>query len=106
MSRLLALLLVAGVLGLSGGCAMCCAPLDYNYPSIAGRYVRTNPTSGRVASVFDNAGAPSDIAPATSTSPFINEAPPGATPLTPAPSGTPVPRSVIPRTMGESYLPR
>ena len=106
MSRLLALLLVAGFLGLSSGCAMCCAPLDYNYPSLAGRYVRTNPTSGRVASAFDNAGAPTDIAPATSTSPFMNEAPPGAMPGTPMPSGTPIPRSVIPRNMGETYLPR
>jgi hypothetical protein len=107
-------MLVAGLVALSSGCAMCCAPYDYDYPSVAGRYVRTNPSSGRVASVFDEAGGPSDVAPAASTSPFTPQAPaapqlPGgsqAPPGLPPMNMTPGARSVIPRNMGESYLPR
>ena len=57
MSRLLALMTLSGSLALSSGCAMCCAPLDYNYQSVAGRWMRTNPTSGRVGSIAGG-GAP------------------------------------------------
>lgn len=49
------LLAAALVLGLSG-CSMCCAPFDYDYPYSGGAWVRDNPTSGRVGSVFDPAG--------------------------------------------------
>ena len=97
MSRLWALLLVACMLGLSSGCAMCCAPFDYDYQSVAGRWVRNNPSSGRVGSAFDEAGGPADVVAAAPT----------ATP--PAPAEPPAPmapgaRSVIPRNMGETYL--
>jgi hypothetical protein len=97
MSRLLVLSVLSGCLGLSSGCAMCCAPLDFNYQSVAGRWMRTNPTSGRVGSVFDEAGAPIEGPTPTSTQ---------STPPTPAPATTAPPaRSVVPRTMGETYLP-
>ena len=98
MSRLLALSLVVGSLALAGGCAMCCAPFDYNYPATTGRWVRNNPTSGRVGSAFDEAGAPVDIVPATAAA--------ASTPTQPSAPAAPSPRSVIPRNMGENYLPR
>jgi len=103
MSRLLSLSLVTLLLALSGGCAMCCAPFDYDYQSVAGRWVRTNPSSGRVGSAFDNAGGPADAIPVSTTT-----LPDGTQPI---PVQPPVPlapgaRSVVPRNMGESYLPR
>jgi len=97
MSRLLVLSVLSGCLVLSSGCAMCCAPLDFNYQSVAGRWMRTNPTSGRVGSVFDEAGGPIEGPAPTSTQ---------STPPTPAPTTTAPPaRSVVPRNMGETYLP-
>jgi hypothetical protein len=98
MTRLLPLSLVMGLLAMSGGCAMCCAPFDYNYQSVAGRWVRNNPTSGRVGSVFDEAGAPADVVPVSTTAQPTTAQPPAA--------AVPAPRSVVPRNMGESYLPR
>jgi len=98
MSRLLALSLVSLLVAMFTGCAMCCAPFDYNYLAVTGRWVRTNPTSGRVASVFDNAGAPADVVPVGSTA----QPTPAQLPAT----AVPAPRSVIPRNMGEDYLPR
>ena len=128
MMRLMSVSLLLGLTGLSGGCATCCAPFDYNYLATAGRWVRNNPTSGRVGSMFDEAGGPADVAPAPSTWPTATPteptpaqaAPPPAqqqlmTPGTPPypqpmPSrtspGGPQTRSVIPRNMGETYLPR
>jgi hypothetical protein len=100
MSRLLALSVVSGLLALASGCAMCCAPFDYDYPSTTGRWVRNNPTSGRVGSVFDEAGAPVDVA-STAATPA-----PASTPAQPAAPAAPVPRSVIPRNMGQNYLPQ
>jgi len=117
--------LVTSLVGLSSGCAMCCAPYDYDYISTAGRWVRNNPTSGRVGSAFDEAGGPIDVVPvavteaptpAQTNSAQPNSAQPApaspmyrASPGMPAqpparmPSGT---RSVIPRNMGQTYLPR
>jgi len=77
---------------------MCCAPFDYNYPATAGRWVRNNPTSGRVGSVFDEAGAPVDVATTAAAA--------GAMPSQPTTPTAPAPRSVIPRNMGENYLPQ
>lgn len=108
MSRLPGLLLLAGLMLLSSGCAMCCAPYDNDYPFVGGRWVRHNPTSGRVGSAFDEAGGPVDVLPAGAA---IEQVP------TPAPSAAPAPmpssgqrmpaptRSAIPRNLGESYLP-
>jgi hypothetical protein len=104
MARLLALSLITASLASFGGCAMCCAPFDCDYPSVPGRWVRHNPTSGRVGSAFDEAGGPAGVETAT----YIE----GATPAEALPSagGTPTPaappRSVLPRTLGETYLPR
>lgn len=39
---------------LSMGCAMCCGPYDYHYPSIGGKHERVDPTYGRVGSVFSD----------------------------------------------------
>src|SRR5689334_11297865 len=61
MLRLIGLSLLVGVAGLSSGCAMCCAPFDCNYPCTTGRWVRHNPTSGRVGSMFDEAGGPAEV---------------------------------------------
>ena len=63
MMRLIGFSLVAGVAVMSSGCAMCCAPYDYHYLAQTGRWVRYNPTSGRVGSAFDNAGGPADAVP-------------------------------------------
>jgi hypothetical protein len=98
MSRLLALSLLAGLLASSTGCAMCCAPSDYNYPAFTGRWVRNNPATGRVGSAFDEAGSPADVVPVAATAQPTN-APPGI-PLTPSS------RPVLPRNLGETYLPR
>lgn len=108
MSRLLGLPSLLGLMLLSSGCAMCCAPYDNDYPFVGGRWVRHNPTSGRVGSAFDEAGGPVDVLPAGAA---IEQVP------TPAPSTSPAPlppsvqrgstptRSAIPRNLGESYLP-
>lgn len=124
MSRLWALSLITGLIGLSSGCAMCCAPFDYDYLVAGGRWTRFNPSSGRVGSAFDEAGGPSDVALTTATgepTPAAQPAPaqPLPTPVTPrqpsyrsqttAPRQSvrmaPGTRSVIPRDMGNTYLP-
>jgi len=117
MMRLIGFSVLLGLAGLSSGCAMCCAPHDCDYISTTGRWVRHNPSSGRVGSMFDEAGGPAEV---------ISE---GATEQTPAPAeplpapqsrtmpgnsapyatpnrSAPPPRSVVPRNMGETYLPR
>jgi hypothetical protein len=104
MSRLLALSLVAGLVALASGCAMCCAPFDCDYPSVPGRWVRHNPSSGRVGSAFDEAGGPAEVAMAAASS---ESAPPEELPAPRSPSRVaPGTRSVVPRNMGETYLPR
>src|SRR5436309_12081759 len=86
MSRLLALSLVTSLIGLSSGCAMCCAPFDYNYLVTGGRWARFNPSSGRVGSAFDEAGGPSDVAMATSEPTPAQPAPAQSMPTPTAPS--------------------
>lgn len=39
---------------LTMGCAMCCGPYDYHYPSFGGKHERIDPTYGRVGSVFSD----------------------------------------------------
>jgi hypothetical protein len=97
MSRLLTVVLVSGLAASLSGCAMCCAPFDYDYPQVAGRWVRQNPSSGRVGSAFDDAGGPADAVPIAAT---VVE----PTPIPAAPA--PAPRAVVPRNLGETYLPR
>jgi hypothetical protein len=128
MKRLIRLSLVLCMAEVMSGCATCCAPFDYHYLATTGRWVRYNPTSGRVGSVFDEAGGPADVAPAPSTWPAATSteptpaqaeptpgpqprvAPSGPSSPMPAPSRvSPTPpqtRSAIPRNMGETYLPR
>jgi hypothetical protein len=110
-------MLLAGLSAVFSGCALCCAPYDQNYPSTAGSWVRTNPTSGRVGSAFDPAGmAVAEIAGqrpnegVDSTAPPAEAAPGEPTPVLPTPVEPGLPtlpeaQSVIPRRMGESYLP-
>ena len=110
MSRLWALSLVAGLGLMFGGCATCCAPFDWDYPSVPGRWVRHNPTSGRVGSAFDEAGGPADVVPVSAVGEPIPAPQPvpvqPSAPLPPATRMSPQTRSVIPRNMGENYLPR
>ncbi len=47
-----AMLVLAGLTG----CAMCDNSQDCTYPAFGGKWQRDNPSSGRVASVFDPAG--------------------------------------------------
>jgi hypothetical protein len=105
-----ALSLVAGLVSLSSGCAMCCAPFDCDYPALAGRWVRHNPTSGRVGSAFDEAGGPADVISVSASEDATPTPPPArvqpAAPPPPAARRSPQTRSVIPRDMGETYLPR
>jgi hypothetical protein len=127
MSRLWALSLITGLMALSNGCAMCCAPFDYDYLVTGGRWTRFNPASGRVGSAFDEAGGPSDVAVATASEPTPVQAtqpqpaPAQSMPMPAAPSQpsyrnqtmmprqpmrmAPGTRSVIPRDMGNTYLP-
>ena len=100
MSRLWALSLVTTVLGLSSGCAMCCAPFDYDYIVSGGRWTRYNPSCGRVGSAFDEAGGPSDVAMVSATGeptpaqPATSQPTPAQpTPSQPTPSQ---PRSAMP----------
>lgn len=86
--RLGLLMLTAGLL-CSSGCAMCCAPFDDNYLYSGGRWVRDNPTQGRVGSAFDPAGHRVEGAESATPDPV---APDGEEPLLP-------PRD------GASYLP-
>lgn len=127
MLRLIGLSVLLGVAGLSSGCAMCCAPHDCDYLCTTGRWVRHNPTSGRVGSRFDEAGGPADVITTAAIEPTPAEAEPTPAPapqsrMAPgnaAPYSAPgnmgpaapsrmnsAPRSVIPRNMGETYLPR
>jgi hypothetical protein len=104
MNRVLALSLLSACLSLSSGCAMCCAPFDCNYQSVAGRWSRFNPSNGRVGSAFDEAGGPTEgvpVATATTQAGPIEALPPPQM----APSAMPGGRSVLPRNMGQSYLP-
>ena len=100
MRRLLLLAAIALPV-VSSGCTLCCAPFDCDYPYVGGRWVRTNPSSGRVGSAFDEAGAPVESLPADGQQ--VQALPPGQG--QPTPAGPPA-RSVIPRNMGESYLPQ
>src|SRR5438270_5736322 len=105
MSRVFALSLLTSLLGLSSGCAICCAPFDYDYPVMSGRWTRNNPSSGRVGSAFDEAGSPTGVeqTSATETSqPTPRESPPTPSrvmpqqsapqPLQPTPSQPQVPQ--------------
>jgi hypothetical protein len=76
---------------------MCCAPFDDHYLFTGGRWVRHNPTSGRVGSAFDEAGGPVEVHSATAQP---EEIPAPAQPQS-RPGET---RSVVPRDLGESYL--
>lgn len=126
MLRLFGLSLLVGIAGLSSGCAMCCAPNDCDYLATTGRWVRHNPTSGRVGSMFDEAGGPAEVITTSATEPTPATAEPIPAPapqsrmvpgsnipysapgnMGPAPGRmNSAPRSVVPRNMGETYLPR
>lgn len=49
---LLAATLLAGL----SGCTICCAPYDCDFGYRGGAWIRDNPSSGRVGSVFEPAG--------------------------------------------------
>ncbi|MDX1945194.1 MAG: hypothetical protein SFU86_07295 [Pirellulaceae bacterium] len=97
MSRLLGLALLLPILA-SSGCAICCAPYDYHYPYVGGRWVRDNPTCGRVGSVFEPAGSRVEIDPAE------DAAMQGEPTPAPAPADDGM-QSVMPRRGGNRYLP-
>ncbi|MCI0359112.1 MAG: hypothetical protein L0211_11595 [Planctomycetaceae bacterium] len=88
----LAVLIMASlfVASYSSGCAICCAPYDDYYPAIGGRWVRDNPTHGRVGSAFEPAGHKVDDLAVSVTEP------------TPAQAA---PQTIAPRRDGASYLP-
>src|SRR5262245_32976968 len=98
MRRLL-LLACLTLPAVTSGCALCCAPFDCDYPYIGGAWVRTNPSSGRVGSAFDEAGGPAQVVQASGAQPLQRQLE-----TLPPPASPPV-RSVIPRNMGEGYLP-
>jgi hypothetical protein len=39
------------------GCSMCCGPHDFDYATFGGKHQRSNPTWGRVGSVFSDPGS-------------------------------------------------
>jgi hypothetical protein len=54
--RISACLVAAALLMGSSGCAMCCAPYDWDFGYTGGAWVRDNPSMGRVGSAFEPAG--------------------------------------------------
>lgn len=69
MKRLsFALLLTCSALACSG-CATCQNADDYAYPAYGGIWQRTDPTHGRVGSVFAPAGGPVGVPSETMTAP-------------------------------------
>jgi len=52
MLRLLYMLTLAAFCFVSSGCAMCCAPYDYDYAAFGGRWERYDMTNGRAGSAF------------------------------------------------------
>lgn len=90
------------LVGLSG-CAMCCAPYDYDFGYQGGAWVRDNPSWGRVGSIFEPAGY-KNVVDAPSTEPTPAGDPPAIENLD-APEETmpenanPMPRSETPPNM-------
>jgi hypothetical protein len=97
MARLAAAFLLLFIASLMSGCATCCAPYDCFYLYQGGAWVRHNPTSGRVGSVFDEAGGPN-----TGGEIQYEQPTPAEPEQIPLPTGT---RSVMPQSRGQSYLP-
>jgi len=52
MLRLTTLMTLAAVCLFSSGCAMCCAPYDYDYNAFGGRWERHDMLYGRAGSAF------------------------------------------------------
>ena len=102
MALRLCLLAVVAIGSWSSGCATCCAPFDDYYPMVGGRWVRDNPTYGRVGSAFDAAGHKvDDVATTTAT-----ESAPTQPGTTAEPGATVQPGTTVrPRRDGASYLP-
>lgn len=57
MNRWINLLFVTLICVSMFGCSMCCGPYDFDYPTFGGKYQRTNPSYGRVGSVFSDPNA-------------------------------------------------
>lgn len=55
MRLLSALLVVSGILGASG-CSMCAPGFLDDYATVGGKWQRSDPTQGRVGSIFSEAG--------------------------------------------------
>ncbi len=58
MLRLVSLLTLAALCIVSTGCAMCCAPYDYDYANFGGRWERYDMRHGRAGSAFAPAADP------------------------------------------------
>jgi hypothetical protein len=112
------LLFASSALLLSSGCAMCCGLYDNDYLATSDLLERTNPSSGRVGSVFSDPnvgmaghwsaeGEPNATAPESLPEPRENSVAPQPTPATPAdPStGKPPGRELIQRPAGTSAKP-
>ena len=56
MKRLLLTMLLAVCLPLVSGCAMCCGPFDYAYPTYGGKWERGDRFWGRVGSPLSGEG--------------------------------------------------
>lgn len=54
MARYSKLCLVALIGSISSGCAMCCGPDMYTYPTHGGRIQRSDPEYGRVGSIYSD----------------------------------------------------
>lgn len=52
MYKFLAITLICSPLALLAGCAMCCSPFDYSYPTYGGKWQRVDREHGRVGSAF------------------------------------------------------
>lgn len=56
--RIHGMMVVAALLAVSAGCAICDPSLDAMYPTYGGKWQRSDPCCGRVGSAFDSAGGP------------------------------------------------
>ena len=109
-------LLAASLLAGLSGCTMCCAPFDYDFGYQGGAWVRDNPSSGRVGSVFEPAGykaiadRPSEPTPAGDAPAIENLDPEGITPdnVNPMPMPGNAPNMITtPRMRSvQNYLPQ
>ena len=89
------------------GCAICCGPYDYHYPTFGGSVQRADPTWGRVGSIYSDPGpfggpaADSNVLGKSSSSDQSG----GLEEIEDGDSSLPTPENMLRNNAGESELP-